>query len=100
MVVNHGTCAEADLVSEHPQPPAEVDVLVKSEEVIVEAADGVVNGAIHDHRAAAREQQTSRCTRIFWGTNRCPISVLVTHAVEGEPSTSEIDALSVPALDT
>ena len=48
------------LVSEHPQTPPQIDILVVGEEVLVKASDIVEDRAVDGHGTAAGEEAAGR----------------------------------------
>ena len=57
LVMHHGLRREPDLMSEHPQPPPELDIFVVGERRLVPSAAAFEDIAAKQHRRAASEQQ-------------------------------------------
>ena len=88
---------EAEPVAEEVEPPAQVDVVVEHEEVVVEAAQRVEDVGADEHRGAGAEQHVLLDVPgpavLLAGVR------LVTHPVPGDGSVDEVDLLALPVED-
>src|SRR5205814_4572717 len=83
-------------VAEHPEPPAEIDILEEGEIVLVEASARQKHVPPRRHRSAAREEQRLDRRGIVFA-DRPAVERLKAMPVEVDRPADEIDGLPVPA---
>jgi hypothetical protein len=96
LVIDDGPGGRADSIPRQPEPPAQVDILIEEEVILVKTSDLIENLSPDHHRPTARNEDVPFAVVL---AGCLAPTKLEPESSEGRSAGDEIDALTVPAQD-